>query len=92
MLSRILTHASKFESVNDLISQKHMLDLDRVMILPFMGTCFPASCTSDDVQTVLTTFYDNMTCGVLNQVTLGCITDDKPSFKIGHYVMMSVNN
>lgn len=58
--------------------------------VPFVGTCFPSSCSNDDVTQIFLNFYDVTTDGYLAQSVLDCYIDEKPPFDAGDITVISI--
>ncbi|CAG7675148.1 unnamed protein product, partial [Allacma fusca] len=68
----------------------HFLNNGWPQILPMMGTCFPAVCSNQDVQEILTSFHTHKLKDLMTQVVVDCRTDEKPPLGGGEYAMIVV--
>ncbi|CAG7725078.1 unnamed protein product [Allacma fusca] len=78
------------ESVDFLTLLEYMIQPSSLIMFPMMGTCFPSSCSNDDIQMIFSTLYSALTQNYLEQVVLGCETDEKPPLDAGDYSMIVV--
>ncbi|CAG7823842.1 unnamed protein product [Allacma fusca] len=68
----------------------HFLSNRWPQVVPMMGTCFPAACSSDDAQQILTSFHTHVLKNLVTQVVANCQTDEKPPLDAGRCAMIVI--
>ncbi|CAG7722835.1 unnamed protein product [Allacma fusca] len=78
------------ESVSlDLLLQ-YMFQPALPSMLPALGTCFPDSCSTEDVQQFFNSYHQNASKDWVSQMVEVCYTDEKPPLDAGDWVMILI--
>ncbi|CAG7722834.1 unnamed protein product [Allacma fusca] len=59
-------------------------------MLPVLGTCFPDSCSTEDVQQFLVSYHKEVSRDFVSQMVQVCYTDEKPPLQAGDWVMIII--
>ncbi|CAG7815907.1 unnamed protein product [Allacma fusca] len=78
------------ESVSWELLLQYLFETSTPILLPRLGTCFPASCSMEEVQQFLTSYHHEVSQDLLSQIVIACYTDDKPQLAAGDWIMIII--